>query len=150
MSELNPGMAPPDFELPDQDGRIVRLSDFRGQRAMVLFFYPKDDTSGCTAEACRFRDDFQQFLDAGAAVFGVSGDSAESHRKFIAKYKLPFPLLCDKSDKLCRLYGVKKTFGIIPGRVTFVISRDGILLRVFSSQSEPVRHIEEALSALRG
>lgn len=148
MSELKAGTPAPDFELPDQDGRMVRLSQFRGKRAVVVYFYPKDDTSGCTVEACRFRDDFAKFQAADAEILGISGDSAESHKKFAAKFNLPFTLLSDKGGLVGKLYGVKKTLGIIPGRATFIIGRDGILLHVFSSQSAPARHIDEALGAL--
>lgn len=150
MSELKPGMAAPDFELPDQNGQPIRLSQYRGNRAVVLYFYPKDDTSGCTVEACRFRDDFAKFRAAGAEILGISSDSTESHGKFASKYNLPFTLLSDKGGNVRKLYGVKKTLGIIPGRATYVIDREGILLHVYSSQSAPARHIDEALSALGG
>jgi peroxiredoxin Q/BCP len=148
MPELSTGFPAPDFELPDQHGNTLRLEQFRG-RSVVLFFYPKDDTTGCTIEACRFRDDFAEFRDAGAAVLGISGDSGDSHRKFIAKYNLPFTLLSDKGGRVRKLYGVKKTFGIIPGRVTFVIDPLGIVRHVFSSQSSPAKHVDEALKAIR-
>ncbi|HWE49193.1 MAG TPA: peroxiredoxin [Bryobacteraceae bacterium] len=149
MSELKAGMAAPDFELPDQNGQLVRLSGFRGKRAVVVYFYPKDDTGGCTAQACGFRDNFAGFREVDAEILGISSDSSESHEKFASKFSLPFTLLSDKGGVVRKLYGVKKTFGIIPGRTTYVIDRDGVLLHVFSSQSEPVRHIEEALSALK-
>ena len=149
MAEITNGTAVPDFELLDQSGNLVRLRQYRGKN-VVLFFYPKDDTTGCTIEACRFRDDFEKFIGAGAEVIGISDDSSESHGKFIAKYKLPFTLLSDKAGKVRKLYGVKKTFGIIPGRVTFVIDREGIVRHVFSSQSSPAKHVEEALSTLAG
>jgi len=148
MSELKPGMPAPDFELPDQNGQTIRLSQYRGKRAVVVYFYPKDDTGGCTAEACRFRDDFPKFQSVDAEIFGISDDSIESHKGFAARYRLPFTLLSDTGGKVRKLYGVKKTLGIIPGRVTYVIDRDGILLHVFSSQSAPARHVDEALSAL--
>jgi peroxiredoxin Q/BCP len=142
------GDTAPDFELPDQQGKIVRLMQFRGKSPVVVFFYPKDDTSGCTAEACGFRDDFEKFVAAGAEVIGISDDSTESHGRFVSKYKLPFTLLSDKGGLVRKLYGVKKTFGVIPGRVTFVIDREGVIRHWFSSQSKPVRHVEEALAAL--
>ncbi len=148
MSELKPGMAAPDFELPDQNGQPIRLSQYRGKHAVVVYFYPKDDTGGCTVEACRFRDDFAKFRAAGAEILGISGDSTESHRKFATKYNLPFTLLSDRGGHVRKLYGVKKTLGIIPGRATYVIDREGIFRHVFSSQSEPARHIDEALLAL--
>ncbi|HVV44558.1 MAG TPA: peroxiredoxin [Bryobacteraceae bacterium] len=148
MPALTSGSTAPDFELPDQNGNPVRLSQYRGKSPVVVYFYPKDDTSGCTIEACRFRDDLPRFRTQGAEILGISGDSGESHLKFAAKYDLPFTLLTDKGGRVRKLFGVKKTFGLIPGRVTFVIDRDGIVRHVFSSQSEPARHVEEALAAL--
>jgi thioredoxin-dependent peroxiredoxin len=145
---IEAGTAAPDFELPDWNGKLVRLSGFRGKGPVVVYFYPKDDTSGCTIEACGFRDDFEKFQAVGAEVIGISDDSEHSHGAFVSKYKLPFTLLSDKSGNVRKLYGVKKTFGVIPGRVTFVIDRAGIVRHVFSSQSKPARHVEEALIAL--
>jgi peroxiredoxin Q/BCP len=142
------GSLAPDFELPDQSGNPVRLSQYRGGRPVVLYFYPKDDTSGCTIEACKFRDDFEKFRAIGAEIIGVSDDTTESHTRFISKYHLPFTLLSDKGGRIRKLYGVKKTFGLIPGRVTFVIDRNGIVCHSFSSQSSPARHVEEAMAAL--
>jgi peroxiredoxin Q/BCP len=148
MPSIVNGTPAPDFELPDQHGKLVRLSQFRGKNAVVVYFYPKDDTSGCTIEACRFRDDFEKFRMTGAEILGISDDSTESHDRFASKYSLPFTLLSDKGGRVRKLYGVKKTFGVIPGRVTFVIDRQGIVRHVFSSQSSPARHVEEALMAL--
>jgi peroxiredoxin Q/BCP len=147
MRDIANGSPAPDFELPDQNGKIVTLRRFRG-RNIVLFFYPKDDTTGCTIEACRFRDDFERFIEVDAEVIGISDDSSELHEKFISKYKLPYTLLSDKGGRVRKLYGVKKTFGIIPGRVTFVIDREGVVKHVFSSQSSPARHVDEALGVL--
>ncbi|MFO0960944.1 MAG: peroxiredoxin [Isosphaeraceae bacterium] len=140
----------PDFELPDQDGKLVRLSDYRGRSSVVLFFYPRDETPGCSAEACSFRDEHAAFADSGAEVLGVSGDSPDSHRRFIEHFALPYRLLCDDGDRVRSLYGVKKTLGLIPGRVTFVIDRDGIVRSSFSSQFQASRHASEALQAIRG
>ena len=148
MSDLKPGAPAPDFELPDQNGKLVRLSQYRGKRPVVIYFYPKDDTGGCTAQACSFRDGFPRFEAVDAEILGISDDSVESHRKFAAKYSLPFTLLSDKGGAVRKLYGVKKTLGIIPGRVTYVVGRDGNLLHIFSSQTAFQRHVEEALSAL--
>jgi peroxiredoxin Q/BCP len=148
MTELKAGDPAPDFELPDQEGNLVRLRQFRGKSAVVVFFYPKDDTSGCTIEACRFRDDHARFNAAGAEVLGISGDSGASHRKFTAKYNLPFTLLSDAGGQVRKLYGVKKTLGILPGRATYVIDREGIVRHMFSSQSQPAKHVEESLRAL--
>jgi peroxiredoxin Q/BCP len=126
----------------------VRLADFAG-RPVVLYFYPKDDTPGCTKEACTFRDQYQDFEDAGAAVIGVSSDSPESHKKFAAKHRLPFTLLADRGGKVRTLYGVPATLGLLPGRVTFVIDGGGVVRRVFNSQLDATRHVEEALAELR-
>jgi len=139
----------PDFALPDRAGRTVRLSDYRGKQAVVLYFYPKDDTPGCTKEACAFRDQYEVFRDAGAEVIGVSSDSAESHSRFADKYKLPFVLVADGGGTVRKQYGVPATLGLLPGRVTFVIDRDGIVRHVFNSQLQATRHVEEALQALR-
>jgi peroxiredoxin Q/BCP len=148
MPQLKTGIIAPNFELPDQNGNLVRLSQYRGSRPVVIYFYPKDDTTGCTIEACRFRDDFDSFRATGAEVIGISDDSSESHRRFASKYGLPFTLLSDKGGTVRKLYGVKKLLGVIPGRVTFVIDRRGIVRHVFSSQSSPARHVEEALVGL--
>ncbi len=147
---LQPGSPAPDFTLSDQKGNKVRLSDYLGKCPVVLYFYPKDDTTGCTKEACKFRDEFESFRERGAVILGVSDDSAESHDRFAAKYQLPFLLLSDPGGTVRKLYGVKKTFGIIPGRMTFVIDRAGRIQKVFSSQTEFERHVDEALRALLG
>ncbi len=142
------GQRAPDFTLPDAEGKRVRLSDFRGQKAVVLYFYPKDDTPGCTKEACSFRDSYEDFRDAGAEVIGVSSDSSASHEKFAKRYKLPFTLLSDADGAVRAKYGVPATLGLLPGRVTFVIDRDGVVRHVFNSQLQAARHVGEALSAL--
>jgi peroxiredoxin Q/BCP len=148
MAIITSGTPAPDFELRDQHGNLVRLSQYRGKSEVVVYFYPKDDTAGCTIEACRFRDDFEKFRATGAEILGISDDSSEAHERFASKYKLPFTLLSDSGGRVRKLYGVKKTFGVIPGRVTFVIDRQGIVRHVFSSQSSPARHVEEALAGL--
>jgi peroxiredoxin Q/BCP len=145
---LKAGQQAPDFSLKDQDGAVVRLSDFKG-KPLVLYFYPKDDTPGCTAEACTFRDSFEVFTEAGAEVLGVSGDSSESHKQFAAKYRLPFRLLSDEGDKVRHAYGVSSTLGLLPGRVTFVIDKQGTVRHVFSSQFKPKKHVDEALEVLK-
>ena len=138
----------PDFALPDRTGKTVHLSDFRG-KPIVLYFYPKDDTPGCTKESCTFRDQYQDFQDAGAEVIGVSSDSAESHEKFATKYRLPFVLLSDRGGATRKLYGVPSTLGVLPGRVTYVIDREGTVRHVFNSQLQATQHVAEALKALR-
>jgi peroxiredoxin Q/BCP len=149
MSKPTPGQMAPDFELSSQDHSRVRLSQFRGHYPVVIFFYPKDDTSGCTKEACGFRDATPEFDALGAQLIGISSDSEDSHARFAAKYRLRFTLLSDKGGKVRKLYQVKSTLGIIPGRATYVIDRNGILIHAFSSQTDPTRHIDEALQALR-
>ncbi|MCU0269468.1 MAG: peroxiredoxin [Acidimicrobiales bacterium] len=143
------GELAPDFELDSQHGTRVRLSELRG-RWVVVYFYPHDDTPGCTAESCSFRDAYEDFTDAGAEVLGVSGDSVASHEQFAAKHRLPFTLLADEGDAVRRAWGVKSTLGILPGRVTFVIAPDGVVRKVFSSQVRTGRHVSEALQAIRG
>jgi len=141
-------MTAPDFELPDADGKPVRLNQYRGVNAVVVYFYPKDDTGVCTKQACSFRDDFAQFRNAGAVILGISDDSGESHAAFTAKYKLPFTLLSDKGGRVRKLFGVNRVFGVLPGRVTFVIDREGVVRHVYSALFESDRHVQEALAAL--
>lgn len=137
----------PDFEQISSDGQTIRLADFRGRSEVVLFFYPKDDTPACTAEACSFRDAHAAFLDAGAVVIGVSSDPPSGHRAFAGKYGLPFPLLSDDGTLRAR-YGVPRTLGLIPGRVTYLIDRAGIVRQIYSSQFRPASHVAEALRGL--
>ncbi len=139
----------PDFTLPDKNGTPVRLSDLLKDSAVVLYFYPKDDTPGCTAEACTFRDQYAVFKDAGAEVVGVSSDTAQSHQQFADKYRLPFILVSDGDGALRKRYGVPTTFGLLPGRVTYIIGRDGIVRHIFSSQMQAERHVSEALQTLQ-
>ena len=143
------GVAAPDFALPDREGRTVRLSDYRGKQPVVLYFYPKDNTPGCTKEACAFRDQYEDFKQVGAEVVGVSSDAAESHVKFASKYRLPFVLLTDRGGAVRKRYGVKPTLGVLPGRVTFVIDREGVVRHVFNSQLQATQHVTEAMDALR-
>lgn len=141
------GHKAPDFELNDQNGQPVRLSSFRG-KTVVLYFYPKDDTYYCVAESIDFRDHYTEFVSGNAEVIGVSSDSSASHTQFASKYKLPFRLLSDVAGKVRRLYGVPATFGMIPGRVTYVIDADGIVRKIVNSQFNPKSHVDEALEAL--
>src|SRR5437879_12727450 len=148
ISMLAVGETAPDFALRSDDGRRMSLKDFRGKK-VVRYFYPKDDTPGCTKEACSFRDQYQDFQDAGAEVIGVSSDAEASHEKFAAKYRLPFVLLADRSGAVRKQYGVPATLGLLPGRVTFVIDRQGIVRHVVNSQLQATRHGEEAIAAPR-
>ena len=138
--KVDVGSKAPDFTLPSQSGEMVSLGDFLGEKPVVLFFYPKDDTPGCTKEACAFRDESE--------VMGISSDSVQSHERFADKHKLPFPLLSDRTEKVRRLYGVPNTFGLFPGRVTYVIDQEGVVRHVFSSQIGVERHVAEAVSFL--
>jgi thioredoxin-dependent peroxiredoxin len=143
------GAKAPDFALPSQSGETVRLKDFLG-KPVVLFFYPKDNTLGCTKEVCAFRDDFDEFGVLDAEVIGISSDSVESHRAFVQQHDLPFALLSDEGGRVRKLYGVPKTLGLLPGRVTYVIDEQGVVRRVFSSQLGVERHVQEAINTLRG
>jgi thioredoxin-dependent peroxiredoxin len=138
----------PDFTLPSQMGDNVTLSEFFGKKNVVLYFYPKDETTGCTREACTFRDSYQVFTSLGAEVLGVSGQSVESHKSFASHYGLPFLLLSDMNDTVRQLYGVRATMGFIPGRVTFVIDKKGVVQHIFNSQYQPQKHVEEAKQVL--
>ena len=142
------GDVAPDFTLPDQWGKPARLRDLVGRKTLVLYFYPKDETPGCTIEARAFRDSYERFTKAGAEVVGVSSDSVASHRRFARHYDLPFVLLSDRGGAVRRLYGVEKTLGILPGRVTYVIDNAGVVRHVYSSQLRATRHSVEALHAL--
>jgi peroxiredoxin Q/BCP len=116
---------------------------------VVLYFYPKDNTSGCTAEACAFRDSHEVFTEAGAEVIGVSSDSVDKHAGFAGKHNLPFTLLSDAGGKVRKAYGVPATFGVLPGRVTYVIDRDGTVRHVFSSMMNIDKHVNDALGVVR-
>jgi len=139
----------PDFTLPSQSGDEVRLSDRLGDRVVVLYFYPKDNTSGCTAEACAFRDSYETFTDAGAEVIGVSSDSADKHAAFAGKHNLPFTLVADQGGRVRKAYGVPSVLGVIPGRVTYVIDRTGTVRHVFSSMTNIDAHVNDALEVVR-
>jgi thioredoxin-dependent peroxiredoxin len=146
--KVNVGDAAPDFTLASQKGETVTLSQFRAKKNVVLYFYPKDETRGCTREACTFRDSYELFTDLGAEVIGVSADTVESHKSFAEHYNLPFTLLSDTDDRVRNLYGATSSLGIIPGRVTFVIDKTGVVRHVFSSQLQPEKHAEEARQIL--
>lgn len=139
----------PDFTLPNQSGEMVSLHDFIGQKTVVLYFYPKDFTSGCTAEACAFRDSYEVFKEAGAEVMGVSSQSVDSHKRFAIANTLPFVLLSDEDSRVRKLYGATSAFGLMPGRVTYIIDKKGIIRHTFSSQLNPTKHIEEALRIIK-
>jgi peroxiredoxin Q/BCP len=145
------GDTAPDFTLPSSSGGTITLSEVTKSkgRTAVVFFYPKDDTPGCTLEACGFRDEYNAFVDAGAEVIGISSDSVASHHHFAEKHKLPMSLLSDQGGKVRQLYGVRSTLGILPGRATFVVDRGGIVRHVFVSQLRFATHVQQALAVVR-
>jgi peroxiredoxin Q/BCP len=146
---LRVGDKAPNFSLPDNKGGVTDLSDFTGKKNVVLFFYPKNETKGCTAEACKFRDEYEAFLGLDTEVLGVSSDSISSHQRFAGKHGFSFPLLSDADGKVRGAYGVEKTWLLIPGRVTFVIDKQGIIRHIFNSQFNPEKHIDEALNVIK-
>ena len=151
MDDWNPpkiGDLAPGFCLVGPTGEEVCLSRFRGVAEVVLFFYPKDDSPACTLEACSFRDDYERFREAGAEVLGISADSPDSHGRFGARHRLPYLLLSDPKGATARRYGVARTLGLLPGRATFLIDREGIIRHQFSSQFRPLKHVSEMLAVL--
>jgi peroxiredoxin Q/BCP len=143
------GERAPDFTLPSSRGGAVSLSSLIGHKNVVLFFYPLDDSPGCTVEACAFRDAYEDFVAAGAEVIGISTGELYEHHYFAKKHALPMQLLSDAGGRVRKLYGVKATLGILPGRETFIIDREGTVRHVFRSQLRVRKHIEEALAVLR-
>jgi peroxiredoxin Q/BCP len=143
------GDTAPNFGLQTSNGSYVALEDFLGKKNVVVYFYPKDFTRGCTAEACSFRDSYEAFTDLGAEVIGISSDSQNSHRDFAQRHHLPFVLLSDVDGSVRKAYGVKKTLGLFAGRVSFVIDKKGIIRHVFSSQTRATAHVGEALNVLK-
>jgi peroxiredoxin Q/BCP len=147
--KLREGDLAPDFAAVSHTGDQVSLREFRGRKAVVVYFYPKDGTPVCTKEACAFRDSFQEFVDADAVVIGVSGDSAERHGGFASKHSLPFHLVSDADGSLRKAFGVPKLLGFLPGRVTYVIDKEGIIRLVHSAAFAHAEHVQKALDALR-
>lgn len=139
----------PDFTLPSATGETINISNFIGKKPLVIYFYPKDDTPGCTAESCAFRDSYQVFQDMGAEVIGISGDSVESHQKFAQKYNLPFILLSDTQNSVRKQFGVPATLFVLPGRVTYVTDKEGIVRHIFNSMMDFKAHVDEALNTLK-
>ena len=130
-------------------GDNVTLSEYFGKKNVVLYFYPKDESIGCTKEACKFRDTYDVFTSLDAEVFGVSSQSIESHKSFATHHGLPFVLLSDERNEVKKLCGVPSSMGILPGRVTYVIDKKGIVRHIFNSQYQPQKHIEEALAIIK-
>ena len=148
QGKVQVGDSAPDFTLPDQSGKPVSLGEFLGKTDIVLYFYPRDNTAVCTAEACAFRDSYELFKQAGAEVIGISSDSVESHQQFTAAHRLPFILLSDVGGVIRKRYGVPTAFGL-PGRVTYIIDRQGIVRYIFFSQFTSEKHVAQALQTLQ-
>ena len=147
---LKVGDRAPDFELEDQDGKKIKLLEWKGTSSLILYFYPKDDTPGCTAQSCSFRDHYENLKNLDVKIAGVSSDSTESHKRFATKYKLPFTLLSDVKGEARKLYGIKKTFGLIPARVSFIIDPKGMITYAYSSQINIQKHVDDAIALLEG
>ncbi len=143
------GESAPDFHLLSNRGNYVSLHDLLGTKNLVVYFYPKDFTRGCTAEACSFRDSYEAFKALGAEVIGISSDNQSSHDAFAKEHNLPFILLSDTDGSVRKAYGVKKSLGLFEGRVSFVIDKKGIVRHVFSSQMKATAHVAEAMNILK-
>ena len=139
----------PLFEAKDQNGNNFHIESVLGQKVLIIYFYPKDDTPGCTRQACFFRDQYEEFKDLGAEVIGISGDGMKSHAAFAEKYNLPFTLLSDEDKSLRKLFGVQANFlGLLPGRVTYVVDKKGIVRLVFDSMNAE-SHFPKVLEAVK-
>lgn len=150
MEEIVLGSTVPKFELKDQYGELFNLDSVLGKKNLVIYFYPKDDSPGCTKEACSFRDQFEVFADADALIIGISAQSVESHQAFAKKHRLNYTLLSDSGNKVRKLFGVPGSFfGLIPGRVTYVINKEEKVVYLFNSQIQAEKHVDEALKVLQ-
>jgi len=147
--ELEVGDKIPSFTLKDQNNNDYSIDSIVGKQALVIYFYPKDDTPGCTKEACSFRDEFETFTNLNAKVIGISSDDVESHKEFAKKYNLPFTILADTNKDVRKMFGVPKYLGMIAGRVTYIIDKKGEILYVFNSMTNAEKHINEALKVLK-
>lgn len=149
-SKIQVGDQLPVFTLKDQNNIDFSIANLIGKKAMVIYFYPKDDTPGCTKEACSFRDEFEDFTDLNAEVIGISSDNVASHKKFAEKYRLPFTLLADTKKEVQKLFGVPKgLLGLIPGRVTYIVDKKGVVIYIFNSLGNAEKHITEAKRVLQ-
>jgi len=146
---LEPGTIAPAFELPDQNGEMVSLSDLLGRSHVVLFFYPKDNTMVCTLEVCAFRDAHDELLEEDAVVLGISSDPVDSHLHFAERWRLPYRLLADKDSMVRKAYDIPKTFGLFPGRVTYVIDKQGIIRTALNDPLRASHHVRSALRTLK-
>ncbi|KAK4493253.1 hypothetical protein RD792_017872 [Penstemon davidsonii] len=149
LAKVTEGAIPPAFTLRDQDGKTVSLSKFKG-KPTVVYFYPADESPGCTKQACAFRDSYEKFKKAGAEVVGISGDNSASHKAFAQKYKLPYTLLSDEGNKVRKEWGVPSDlFGALPGRQTYVLDKNGVCRLIYNNQFQPEKHIDETLKFLK-
>ncbi|MGA2255941.1 MAG: peroxiredoxin [Thermoguttaceae bacterium] len=149
MTSIAVGDRAPQFTAAAHTGQQVALADYLGKQVVVLYFYPRDGTPVCATEACRFRDAYADFAAAGAVVIGVSGDSIESHRRFVEDRRLPFLLVSDRDRALRKAFGVPRLLGFLPGRTTYVIDKQGVVRNTFTSHFSADRHIDEALRVVR-
>jgi peroxiredoxin Q/BCP len=150
MNKIEVGSVIPQFTLADQNGNLFSINSVLGKKNIVIYFYPKDDSPGCTEEACYFRDQFEVFNEADAKIIGISGQSVESHKKFSEKYKLSYTLLSDEGNKIRKLFGVPTNFlGLLPGRVTYIADKSGKVVYIFDSQTQIKRHVDDALKILK-
>ena len=150
MNRIEVGSKLPEFSLPDQNGNLFDMAAVVGKKKLVIYFYPKDDSPGCTKEACSFRDQFEVFNEVGAQVIGISGQSVESHKKFAEKYHLTYTLLADVDDKIRKLFGVPANLlGLLPGRVTYIVDLSGKVVYIFNSQAQATQHVDESLRILK-
>ncbi len=147
--KLQVGDQAPDFTLPNQKGESIRLQDKIGKQVIVLFFYPKDDSPGCTIEACAFRDSYEVFQEAGAEVIGISGGSTKAKQGFAMKNRLTFTLLSDADGSVEKQFGLTKFLGLVPDRMTFVIDKQGIIRHIFSSRVDMLGHAQAALAIVK-
>jgi thioredoxin-dependent peroxiredoxin len=151
MKKTEVGSPVPQFALTDQNGNLFSINSVVGKKNLVIYFYPEDDSPGCTKEACYFRDEFEAFNEADALIIGISGQSVDSHKKFAEKYRLSFTLLSDDGDKVRKLFGVPVNFlGLLPGRVTYIVDKSGTVVYIFNSQTQARKHVDEALRILKG
>jgi peroxiredoxin Q/BCP len=150
MEKITVGSNVPSFTLKDQQGESFSIDSVLGKKKLVIYFYPKDESAGCTRQACLFRDRFDVFAEAGALIIGISAQSVKSHAEFARHHRLKFTLLSDPGNKVRKLFGVPgDILGLVPGRVTYVINLDGKVVYTFNSQSRVEKHVEESLRILR-
>jgi peroxiredoxin Q/BCP len=150
MNEIKIGSNIPSFTLPDQNGNLFDITSVLGKKNLVIYFYPKDDSPGCTAQACSFQDQFEVFKEADAVIIGISGQSVKSHKEFALKHRLTFTLLSDEGNKIRKQFGVPTNFlGLLPGRVTYIADKTGKVIYIFNSQTQATQHVDEALKILK-